>query len=60
MAKTWGLKGKVGLAKMEKGKVLLEFELMVEAKRALNYGKISSGGVLLRLESWSPKTGVLG
>ncbi|RVX09587.1 hypothetical protein CK203_012346 [Vitis vinifera] len=58
--KNLGLKGKVGLAKMEKGKVLLEFELMVEAKRALNYGKISSGRLLLRLESWSPKTGVLG
>ena len=36
MAKTWGLQGKLGLAKMEKGKVLLEFELMAEAKRVLN------------------------
>lgn len=44
---------------MEKGKVLLEFELLVKAKRVLNSGKISVGGFLLRLESWSPKTGCL-
>ena len=36
---------------MEKGKVLLEFELFVEAKRVLNSGKISIKGFLLRLES---------
>lgn len=59
LARAWRLKGKLGLAKMENGKVLLEFELMVEAKRVLNSGKISVGGFLLRLESWSPKT-VLG
>ena len=59
LAKAWGLKGKLGLAKMEKGKVMLEFELMVETKRMLNSGKISVGGFLLRLESWSPKTGCL-
>lgn len=51
LAKAWGLKGKLGLAKMEKGKVLLEFELFVEAKRVLNSGKISIKGFLLRLES---------
>ena len=45
------------MAKMEKGKVLLEFESLVEAKRVLNYGKRSFGGIHLRLESWSPKTG---
>lgn len=59
MAKDWGLKGKLRLAKMEKGKVLSEFELLVEAKRVLNYGKFSVGGFLLCLESWSPKTGCL-
>ena len=59
MAKIWGLKGKLGLAKLERGKVLLEFELLVEAKKALNYGKILVGGLLLRLEKWSPETGCL-
>lgn len=59
LAKIWGLKGKLGLAKLEKGKVLLEFELLVEAKRVLNFGKILVGGLLLCLERWSPKTGCL-
>ena len=59
MAKAWGLKGKLGMAKMEKGKVLLEFESLVEAKRVLNSGKRSFGGIHLLLESWSPKTGCL-
>ena len=35
MAKLWGLKGNLGLAKLESGKVLLEFEVMPEAKKAL-------------------------
>ena len=38
---------------------MLEFELLAEAKKALNYGKISVGGLLLRLEKWSPETGCL-
>uniref|UniRef100_F6H572 CTLH domain-containing protein n=1 Tax=Vitis vinifera TaxID=29760 RepID=F6H572_VITVI len=59
MAKIWGLKGKLGLAKLERGKFLLEFELLAEAKKALNYGKILVGGLLLRLEKWSPETGCL-
>ena len=59
MAKAWGLKGKLGMAKMEKGKVLLEFESLVEAKRVLNSRKRSFGGIHLLLESWSPKTGCL-
>ncbi|KAL6342651.1 hypothetical protein AAG906_013057 [Vitis piasezkii] len=59
MAKAWGLKGKLVLARMEKGKVLLEFESLVEAKRVLSSGKRSLGGIQLCLESWSPKTGCL-
>ena len=59
MAKAWGLKGKLGMAKMEKGKVLLEFESLVKAKRVLNSGKRSFGGIHLHLESWSLKTGCL-
>ena len=59
MAKAWGLKGKLGLARMEKGKVLLEFESLVEAKRVLSSGKRSLEGIQSCLESWSPKTGCL-
>ena len=50
MAQTWGLKGNLGLAKLEKGKVLLEFEMFVEAKKALNLGRILVRGMFLRLE----------
>ena len=59
MAKIWGLKGKLGMAKLERGKVLLEFELVAKAKKALSHGRISVGGLLLRLEGWSPETGCL-
>ena len=59
MAKAWGLKGKLVLARMEKGKVLLEFESLVEAKRVLSSGKRSLEGIQSCLESWSPKTGCL-
>ncbi|KAJ9708503.1 hypothetical protein PVL29_000508 [Vitis rotundifolia] len=59
MAKIWGLKGNLGLDKLERGKVLLEFELLVEAEKALNRGRILVGGFLLRLEKWSPGTGCL-
>ena len=59
MAQTWGLKGNLGLAKLEKGKVLLEFEMVIEAKKALNLGGILVGRTFLQLEKWSPKTGCL-
>ena len=32
MARSWGLKGNLGLAKLERRKVLLEFEIVAEAK----------------------------
>ena len=32
---------------------------MAKAKKALSHGRISVGGLLLRLESWSPETGCL-
>ena len=41
---------------MERGKVLLEFELLIEAEKALKLGSILVGGLLLRLEKWKPKT----
>ena len=44
---------------MERGKVLLEFELLIEAEKALKLESISVGGLLLRLEKWRPKTGCL-
>ena len=54
MASSWGLKGKLGLARLEKGRVLLEFEFVEEAIRVLTSGKRSVGG----LHAWS--TGVQG
>ena len=59
MAKSWGLKGKLGLTKLERGKVLLEFKLLAEVEKALNLGRISVGRLLIRLEKWSPETGCL-
>ncbi|RVX18413.1 hypothetical protein CK203_006490 [Vitis vinifera] len=41
MAKSWGLKGDLGLAKLENGKALLEFEVMTEAEKALKVGEVS-------------------
>ncbi|KAL6324765.1 hypothetical protein AAG906_018292 [Vitis piasezkii] len=45
MASMWGLRGKLGLAKLERGKILLEFERLDEARKALKW------------EKWSPETG---
>ena len=59
MAKTWGLKGKLGRAKLERGKVLLEFELVVEAKKALSHGRISVGGFSCAWRDGSLETGCL-
>lgn len=59
MARSWGLKGNLGLAKLERGKVLLEFKMVVEAEKALNLGGILVGKTLLRLEKWSPRMGCL-
>ena len=54
MAKTWGLKGNLGLAKLERGKVLLEFELLAEAEKAPSLGSILVGGSF-----YARKNGVL-
>ncbi|RVW29924.1 RHOMBOID-like protein 10, chloroplastic [Vitis vinifera] len=59
LARIWRLKGNLGLAKMERGKVLMEFEIPAEAEQASKMGSILLGGVALRLEKWSPKTGCL-
>ncbi|RVW70583.1 putative ribonuclease H protein [Vitis vinifera] len=57
MASMWGLRGKLGLAKLERGKILLEFERLEEARKALKAGKVLVGGTSLRVEEWSPETG---
>ena len=59
MAKLWGLKGNLGLAKLEDGKALLEFELITEAVKALDMAEISVGGFVIQLEKWSPMSGCL-
>ena len=57
MASAWELKGKLGLARLGKGRVLLEFEFMEEARSVLASGKRSVGGLQMGLERWSPKSG---
>ena len=59
LAKIWSLKGNLGLAKMERGKVLMEFELLIEAEQAIKLGSISVEGIFLRLEKWRPEMGCL-
>ncbi|RVW44704.1 hypothetical protein CK203_081810 [Vitis vinifera] len=56
-AKAWGLKGKLGLARMGKGCALLEFEMVEEARRVLAAGVRAVGGIQLGLEMWSPSFG---
>ena len=50
MARSWGLNGNLGLAKLERGKVLMEFEMVAEAEKALNLGGILVWKTFLRLE----------
>ncbi|CBI31514.3 unnamed protein product, partial [Vitis vinifera] len=54
-ARAWGLKGKMGLARLGKGCALLEFEKVEEAKRVLASGERLVGGIQMGLEVWSPK-----
>lgn len=57
LARIWRLKGNLGLAKMEKGKVLMEFEIQAEAEQAAKSGSVLVGGLSLQLEKWRPETG---
>ena len=59
LAKIWGLKGNLGMARLEENKILLEFGLMEEANRVMSCGKRSIGGINLGLERWNPKVGCL-
>ena len=56
-ANSWGLKGKLGLAKLEKDRVLLEFEDLEEARRVVSSGNRLLGGLQLGLEQWNPRIG---
>ncbi|RVW75070.1 hypothetical protein CK203_055997 [Vitis vinifera] len=60
MVSAWGLKGKLGLAWMEEGQVLLEFEFVEEARRVLTSGKRSVGGIQVGLELLESKLRVFG
>ena len=44
---------------MERGKVLMEFEIPAEAEQVSKMGSILLGRVDLRLEKWNPETGCL-
>ncbi|RVW82102.1 hypothetical protein CK203_052490 [Vitis vinifera] len=57
LASSWGLKGRLGLAKLERNRILLEFESLDEAQRAFLSGERTMGGLRLRFEKWSPRTG---
>ncbi|RVW71834.1 hypothetical protein CK203_061118 [Vitis vinifera] len=59
MAKAWGLKGKMGMASMGKGCVLLEFEFVEEARRVNLSGIRAVRGVQMGLECWDPNSGCL-
>ena len=47
MASVWGLKGKLGLAWMDEGRALLEFEKAAEARKTLEGGDRLVGGFML-------------
>ena len=56
-AKSWDLKGNLGLAKLNKRKALLEFENLEEARRVVSSGSCALEGTQVRLEHWSPRSG---
>lgn len=59
LVKFWSLKGNLGIAKLERGKALLEFEVLAEAEKALKIGGFSCTGSPLSLEKWRPEKGCL-
>ena len=44
-AKSWDLKGSLGLAKLDKERVLLEFENLEEARRVVSSGNRAMEGI---------------
>ena len=59
LAKLWCLKGNLGIAKMERGKALLEFGILAEVEKALKIGGFSCLGSPLNLQKWRPECGCL-
>ena len=59
MENAWELKGKLGLAWMDEGQALLEFEKAAEARKIFNVGERLVGGIHVDLERWSPSYGCL-
>ncbi|RVW13170.1 hypothetical protein CK203_097772 [Vitis vinifera] len=57
LASSWGLKGSLGLAKLEDSRVLLEFEHLEEAKRASLSGEKRVGARRLGFDKWRPWDG---
>ncbi|RVW37304.1 hypothetical protein CK203_088185 [Vitis vinifera] len=57
LASSWGLKGSLGLAKLEESRVLLEFEHLEEAKRASLSGEKRMGAIRLGFDKWRPWDG---
>ena len=56
-AKSWELKGSLGLAKLEKERVLLDFEDLEEARRVISSRKRAMEGVQVGLDFWSLRSG---
>ncbi|RVW34796.1 hypothetical protein CK203_078019 [Vitis vinifera] len=59
LASVWGLKGKLGLAWMDEGRALLEFEKAAEARKILDGGARLVGGIQVDLKVWSQCYGCL-
>ena len=59
MASVWGLKGKLGLAWMDEGRALLEFEKATEVRKTLDGGAKLVGEIQVDLKLWSPCYGRL-
>ena len=56
-AKSWDLKGSLGLAKLDKERALLEFEDLEEARCVVSSGNRAMEGIQVGLEHWSPRSG---
>ncbi|XP_034684659.1 uncharacterized protein LOC117913709 isoform X2 [Vitis riparia] len=56
-AESWELKGSLGLARLGKGRVLLDFEDLEEARRVVSSGNRRMDGIQLGLDFWSPRSG---
>ena len=59
MVSVWGLKGKLGLAWMDEGRALLEFENEAETRKIFDGGAKLVGGIQVDLKVWSPCYGCL-